>query len=346
MKKGGAFFMVQLLLEQNGKYEKVGGFNLDIIKNKRAWLQLISPTESEIHYIVETLSVPEDFIRSALDDEERSRIDDDDDTGYSLVVFDIPVTENEEPESDAPYVTLPLAVIKKDDNLVITVCLSDNSIFHDIQIGKEKKNILLESDKLIYQLLLAFHTQYVKYLRLIEKTSSRIESQLPYHTKNQEILKLMKLKNALIYFASSLRNNILIVKQLLVLVKGKDDDIETLENIKVEIEQAFDTCNLQRELMTETMGAYSNIMSNRLADIMRVLTIITIILAVPTLISGIWGMNTEVPFQTGKAGLWGFWIVISIISFASVVTTILVMMTRTQIPSAPASKKHKKKKKK
>lgn len=336
--------MVQLLLEQNGKYEKVGGFNLDIIKNKRAWLQLISPTESEIHYIVETLSVPEDFIRSALDDEERSRIDDDDDTGYSLVVFDIPVTENEEPESDAPYVTLPLAVIKKDDNLVITVCLSDNSIFHDIQIGKEKKNILLESDKLIYQLLLAFHTQYVKYLRLIEKTSSRIESQLPYHTKNQEILKLMKLKNALIYFASSLRQNILVVKQLRSLMKDKEDDIETLENIEVEVEQAFVTCNLQRELMTETMNTYSSIMSNRLADIMRVLTIVTIILAIPTLIAGFWGMNTALPFATQNSFL-GFWIIVAITVSACFLAVFLIMPRKQSLHNAPHKKRKKRRRK-
>jgi magnesium transporter len=275
------------------------------------------------------LSVPEDFIRSALDDEERSRIDDDDDTGYSLVLFDIPVTEDEKVESDAPYTTLPLAVIQRDENLVITVCLSDNPILHDIQIGKGKKNILLESDKLIYRLLLAFHEQYTKYLRSIDKTSARIESQLFNHTKNQELLKIMKLKNALIYFASSLRNNILIVKQLLLLAKGKENDVETLENIEIEIEQAFDTCNLQRELMTETMGTYSNIISNRLADIMRVLTGITIILAVPTLVASIWGMNTQVPFQVGGGtGLWGFWFVVGIIMFSCVLSFFWIMPRR------------------
>ncbi|MDR1917522.1 MAG: magnesium transporter CorA family protein [Christensenellaceae bacterium] len=336
--------MVQLLLEQNGKYEKADGIDLAVIKNKRAWLQLIAPAESEIRYITDNFSVPEDFIRSALDDEERARIDDDDDTGYSLVVFDIPVTEDEKPESDAPYTTLPLAVIKKDDNLVITVCLSDNSIFHDIQIGKEKKNILLESDKLIYQLLLAFHTQYVKYLRLVDKTSSRIESQLSNYTNTQEILKLMKLKNALIYFASSLRNNILIVKQLLVLAKGKDDDIETLENIKVEVEQAFDTCNLQRELMTESMGAYSNIMSNRLADKMRILTIITIILAIPTLVAGLWGMNTKLPFAEMDSYS-GFFIIMGLIFMTCALTLYFVMQTKPQPQVLPKPKRRKRKKK-
>jgi magnesium transporter len=335
--------MLQTLYYEKGRYEKVTDADLSATEDKRLWIQLIAPTENEVQYIVKKLNVPEDFVRSALDDEERARIDDDEDTGCSLVVFDIPVTESDSAEADAPYTTMPLAVIMK-DNTVITVSLNDNPIFHDIQIGKEKKNILLESDKLLYQLLLAFHTQYTKYLRTIDKTSARIESQLSNYTKNYEILKLMKLKNALIYFASSLRQNILVVKQLRSLMKDKEDDIETLENIEVEVEQAFVTCNLQRELMTETMNTYSSIMSNRLADIMRVLTIVTIILAIPTLIAGFWGMNTALPFATQNSFL-GFWIIVAITVSACFLAVFLIMPRKQSLHNAPHKKRKKRRRK-
>jgi magnesium transporter len=301
--------MLQILFYENGKYIHAKEPTAEELKTQRTWVQLTAPTEAEVQYVVKDLGVPEEFVRSALDDEERARLDYDDDTGHSLVVFDIPVPEAETDKNDTPYITLPLAVIMK-GNLTITVCLQSDSQFNEIKNGTMRKNILLESDKLLYQLLLCFHTKYTKYLRLMDRISSQIESSLSKHTKTEELLRLMKLKNALIYFASSLRQNILVVDKLLA-VKNNEDDIETLENIAVEIEQAFGTCNLQRELMTETMDTYSNIMSTRLADTMRILTVVTIILAIPTLIAGLWGMNTKLPIADDR-NTDAFWIVVAI----------------------------------
>jgi|GEM_PF-368484 len=303
--------MTNILMNQDGKYVKMDNVSLsDLPKDERIWIQLTNPNEIEVHRMIDELKIPEDFIRSALDDEEGPRLDEDDDTHYTLTVFDIPVIQRDA-ESDAPYTTIPLSIIKK-GNLTVTVCLQDNFKFHEIKHGTLRTNILLDSKKIDYQFLLAFHTLYEVYLRAIDKSSTRLESKLMQsYDADTTLRELMRLKNALIYFSSSLRQNILVAEKLLGQKGLTEDDVETMENIVVEVKQAFATCNIQRELMTETMSTYSNIVSNQLAERMRLLTIVTIILAIPTLIAGIYGMNVDLPFDQ-LPGLNAFWIVIGV----------------------------------
>ena len=289
--------MTNVIVNRDGKYVKMDNADLlSLPTDERVWIQLTNPNEIEVHRVIDELHIPEDFVRSALDDEEGPRLDEDDDTHYTLTVFDIPVIQRDQ-YSDAPYTTIPLSIIQK-DNLTITVCLQDNFKFHEIKQGTLRTNILLDSNRINYQFLLAFHSLYEVYLRAIDRSSTRLESKLMQSRDTDTNLReLMRLKNALIYFSSSLRQNIIVAEKLLTQKGLTEDDVETLENIGVEIKQAFATCNLQRELMTETMSTYANIVSNQLAERMRLLTIVTIILAIPTLIAGIYGMNVPLPFD-------------------------------------------------
>ena len=288
--------MTSVMINRDGKYVKMDHANLlDLPSDERIWIQLVNPNEIEVHRVIDELRIPEDFVRSALDDEEGPRLDIDDDTQYSLTVFDIPVIQREH-TSDAPYTTIPLSIIKK-GNITVTVCLQDNFKFHEIKQGTLRTNVLLDSKKIDYQFLLAFHSLYEVYLRAIDRSSTRMESKLMQSRNTDTNLReLMRLKNALIYFASSLRQNIIVAEKLMAQKGLTEDDVETLDNIVIEIKQAFATCNLQRELMTETMSTYANIVSNQLAERMRLLTIVTIILAIPTLIAGVYGMNVPLPF--------------------------------------------------
>lgn len=332
-------------MNKDGKYVKVDNIDFSSLPtNERIWIQLTNPNEIEVHRVVEELKIPEDFVRSALDDEEGPRLDEDDDTHYTLTVFDIPVIQRDA-DSDAPYTTIPLSIIQK-GNLTVTVCLQENFKFHEIKQGTLRTNILLDSKKITYQFLLAFHSLYEVYLRAVDKSSTRLESKLmEARDADSSLRELMRLKNALIYFASSLRQNIIVAEKLMNQKGLTEDDVETLENIVVEIKQAFATCNLQRELMSETMGTYSNIISNQLAERMRLLTIVTIILAIPTLIAGIYGMNVHLPFDQ-LPGLNAFWIIIAVTVAICIATAIWMIPNRhffNKQKKKPRSRHHKKK---
>ncbi|MCM1404031.1 MAG: magnesium transporter CorA family protein [Prevotella sp.] len=319
--------MTNVMVNRDGKYVKIETHDLlSLPTNERIWVQLTNPNEIEVHRVIDELQIPEDFVRSALDDEEGPRLDEDDDTHYKLTVFDIPVVQRDH-SSDAPYTTIPLSMIQK-GNLTVTVCLQDHFKFQEIKQGTLRTNSLLDSQKINYQCLLAFHSLYETYLRMIDKSSTRLESKLMQSRDTDTNLReLMRLKNALIYFASSLRQNIVVAEKSLAQKNLTEDDVETLENIIVEIKQAFATCNLQRELMTETMSTYNNLVSNQLAERMRLLTIVTIILAIPTLIAGIYGMNVDLPFDH-LDNLGSFFIVCAVMVVACVAVAVWMFPNR------------------
>lgn len=340
-KSGIQYCMTNVLINRDGKYEKLEHANLlDLPANERIWIQLVNPNEIEVRRIIDELKVPEDFVRSGLDDEEGPHLDEDDDTHYTLTVFDIPVIQREH-NSDAPYTTIPLSIIKK-GLLTITVCLQDNFKFHEIKQGTLRTNILLDSKKIDYQFLLAFHSLYEVYLRAIDRSSTRLESKLMQSRDTDTNLReLMRLKNALIYFASALRQNIIVAEKMMAQKNLTEDDVETLDNIVIEIKQAFATCNLQRELMTETMSTHANIVSNQLAERMRLLTIVTILLAIPTLIAGIYGMNVRLPFDH-LGDLIPFLIVCAVMVVTCVIVGIWMIPNRHGVHKSKKKHRHKK----
>ena len=76
----------------------------------------------------------------------------------------------------------------------------------------------------------------------------------------------------------------------------------------------MEMCSIYRNIISSTMDAFASIISNNLNIVMKILTSLTVVLAVPTLFASLWGMNVGVPFQNNP---FGFWIVIGITIVAS-----------------------------
>ncbi|MFA5449590.1 MAG: magnesium transporter CorA family protein [Clostridia bacterium] len=269
------------------------------------WIHLTNPTDKESELIERLTGIPEDMLKAALDDDERARIEQDD--GSTLVLFDVPVIEEE--SSYYSYSTVPMAAIFTKDSLV-TVCLKENSITHQFINGRIKNCDINNRFRFLYQMLYFTHIKYLQYLRQIDRSSQRIERELHQSTKNKELIQLLDLQNSLVYFSTSLRGNALIIERLIRLDdKSDEENSELLEDASIENRQAIDTCNIHRDILSATMDAYASVISNNLNIVMRTLTTVTVIMSVPTLIYSLWGINTGVPFG-GKQ--WGFWVVIGI----------------------------------
>ena len=137
--------------------------------------------------------------------------------------------------------------------------------------------------------------------------------------KNKELLKLLSLEKGLVYFTTSLKSNELVMEKTLKgkIIKLYDADEDILEDAIIENRQAIEMAKIYSDILNGTMEAYASIISNNLNTVMKTLTSITIVLAVPTMISSFWGMNVQIPFQNSP---FGFVIMI----FISVVLTLLV----------------------
>lgn len=274
------------------------------------WINLINPTDKEIEHISRLTGIDEDMIKAPLDDEERSRIEHDD--GYSLVLFDIPYIE-EEDGGYYSYSTLPLGFILSDE-FVVTISLKETAILRDFAIGRVKTFTTHKRSRFLFQAFYNTATKYLQYLKQIDKASGRIQNELHKSTKNKELIQLLDLENSLVYFRTSLKGNDMVVNKLLKsnFIKKYEEDEELLEDVAIENQQAMEMACIYTDILSGTMDAYASVIGNNQNNIMKILTSVTLLLSIPTLISGIWGMNTWVP---GQDKWWGFAIVIGVIAF-------------------------------
>ncbi len=262
------------------------------------WISAIAPTEAEISKLENDLGIDRDYIRSALDEEESSRIESDE--GQTLIVLDYPVAEkgDDSDEKTFSYYTLPMGIILT-DRYVITVCLKENTIIDDFAKGVVKNIRTQFKTRFIFCLLLRIAAKYLQFLKQIDKIFSYSEKQLHNSMKNKALFQLLSLEKSLVYFSTSLKTTETVLEKLLRgrIIKLYDEDQELLEDVLVEVKQAIEMSNIYSNILSNTMDAYSNIISNNLNQAMKVLTVITIVLELPTIVFSFYGMNvSDLPF--------------------------------------------------
>ncbi len=262
---------------------------------KGAWINIIDPTPYELKVVADLTEVEPDFLRSALDDEERSHTDVEE--GSIMVLTNVPVVVGEE-----SYDTLPLAIILTAE-YIITVCLDETPVMAEFNERTAKLFRTYKRTQFLFQILYKSATYYLKYLRQINKISDEIEEMLRTSMKNREILRLLELQKALTYFNAALRSNGAVLDKLLRLRSGQqpilkmyEEDEDLLEDVIIENKQAREMVEMYSQILSRLTGTFSSIISNNLNMVMKFLAAMTIILAIPTLISGLFGMNVPVPF--------------------------------------------------
>ena len=270
------------------------------------WIHLCEPEEEEINRVCTTLNLDPDFVRAALDEEERSRIEVED--GVTLILVDTPTVEAE--GRSFVYSTIPFGIILTPDNIV-TVCLKETSLPRAFSEGLVKGVSTKKRNRMTLQMLYRNATLFLFYLRQVDKASSRVENELHISMQNKELIQMLGLEKSLVYFSTSLKGNELVLEKLLRMdfVKDYPDDTELLEDVIVENKQAIEMSNIYRDILSGTMDAFASVISNNLNIVMKLLAALTIILTVPTIIFGLWGTNVPVPFAENP---FGFWIVLLI----------------------------------
>ena len=284
---------------------------------KGAWVNLVNPSENEIRKVCENINIQEEFIRDALDFEEKARIDREEDDDTILFVVDVPIIEKG--EENEIYTTMPLGMIVVRDDFFITVSLRKNKIIESFEKRKIKNFQTYKKTRFIFQILYLNSSFYLNYLKQINKETEIAEYILKNSMRNKELLKLLNLEKGLVYFTTSLKSNELVMEKTLrgKIIKLYEEDSEILEDAITENKQAIEMAQIYSNILNGTMDAYASIISNNLNSVMKTLTSITIILAVPTMISSFWGMNVGLPLQSSP---YGFIVMIII----SVILTLLV----------------------
>ena len=273
-------------------YKSIGETNpkLKILDNLEpgCWINIIAPSDEELILISKKTGVPLSFLKAPLDDEETSRIDIED--NCLLVIVDIPFTEME--DNSLTYDTYPLAIIHTEKQ-IITVCLKNSKILSDFVNGKVKSFFSFKKSRFILQILSKISNSYLVYLRQIDKKSLMIEKRLHKSMKNRELIQLHSLEKSLVYFSTSLKANEITSEKMLKLdiMQKYEEDQDVLEDVIIENKQAIEMTEIYSNILASTMDFFASVISNNLNIVMKVLASVTILMAIPTVIGGIFGMN-------------------------------------------------------
>lgn len=286
-------------------------------KQEGCWIAMTNPTVDELKEIADEYSIDVDHLRAALDEEERARIEVEDD--YTLILVDIPTLEVR--NNSNRYVTIPLGIIVANE-AIITVCLVESPILRGFMEKRVKDFYTHKKTRFILQILYKNAQAFLQNLRVIDKKSDEVERKLHISTKNQELIELLELEKSLVYFTTSLRSNEVVLEKMMKIerIKKYQEDEELLEDVIIENKQAIEMANIYSGILSGTMDAFASVISNNLNIVMKFLATVTIVLSVPTLIASLWGMNFEhIPLGGLQHGFF-------IVTFAALVITAITVL--------------------
>ena len=225
-----------------------------------SWVQMIHPTRAEGTRIANELNIDVDDIMAALDEEESSRIELE--QGYTLILVDIPTVEVR--HEKRMYTTIPLGIILL-QNMIITVCAEDTPILHRFVKGRVKDFSTKKKMRFVYQILFYVASLYQADLRVLDKKRTAIEERIEGETENIDVIDLHELETTLVYFATSLRANGVVLDRLTRYKRLEQypEDQELLDDVIVENKQAIEMTSIYRDIINSTRELMSTMIDRR-----------------------------------------------------------------------------------
>lgn len=285
------------------------------------WINVCDPSETEINELVTKFNFPRDYITSVLDLNEVSRqemLKEEDSNLASLIVLQYPLLQKSE-LGYKEYTTLPISIILT-ENAIITATKHLPVFLSEMIHNHPSYQVdTTHQEHFVLRLLWHISASYMRCLEEINAETKRLEILLTKSTKNEQMYALMSLQKSLIYFSTAISSN----QPVFDIMKETDrfsKEAQTrgfLHDVIVENNQASIMTSEYQQVLNQVSLVFSSVISNNLNNIMKILTSITIVLTIPTILGGIYGMNVELPFMDTDGA---FWLILAIMAFASGLT--------------------------
>ena len=255
----------------------------------KCWINIEFPDEDDLHFLTDELGVPSEFLADIADVDERPRTEKEDD--WQLTILRIPLESNIQ---GLPYMTVPVGVITGKET-TITVCYRKSQLIPDFISHIRRKSISITSQAdFITRMIYSSAVWFLKYLKLIYLEINRAEKELEESVRNEDLMRIMRLQKSLVYFSTSIRGNEAMLGRLRTATRAGEIDPDLVEDVSIELRQAYNTINIYTDICNSTMDALGSIISNNVNTIMKRMTSLQIVLTIPTMIASFYGMNVDV----------------------------------------------------
>jgi magnesium transporter len=260
-----------------------------------AWVNILPPLkQEEFSELATDLDIPLDFLTDSLDIDERSRFEEDD--NVKLVVIKTPTENNSFNESDAYYITIPIVIILTHNQIVTVNSFENGAIrkflntFQNRHPDNRKMMVLKIFEKIIQT--------YMEFLKEINVRRNVLEQKLYAANRNEQLLQLMRIQKSLVYFVTALRSNEMLLMKIerTNFLGLNEEEKEFLNDLVVDNSQALEMANIYTNILSSTLDAFASIIANNQNEVLKRLSVITIVLTFPVLVASIYGMNVPIPY--------------------------------------------------
>lgn len=276
--------MISYYVSRNGVLENSDN------ASEGCWISVVDPSPDEISMLIDDYGLDSGFVKSSLDEEESSRIEREDD--QTLIIVDAPVSSVDDDKSQI-FFTMPIGIILTED-YVFTISLKPVRIIDEAEGGIIRNLRPNLKTRFVLQLLLRIATQFLIYLKQVDKISSAAEQQLHNAMKNELLMQLLALEKSLVYLSTSLKANEGTIEKIFRgrVIKLYDEDQDLLEDVLIEMKQAIEMSSIYTQILSSMMDGFSSVISNNQNIVMWRLTIVTVIMEIPNIIFAFYGINT------------------------------------------------------
>ncbi|CAC95800.1 magnesium transporter CorA family protein [Listeria innocua] len=272
------------------------------------WININTDKANNLEDIYATYDIDEEVIAYSLDRNERAHFEYDQKTDTFVVVFNVP----DQRKIDNHYETIPMVYIIKDKQL-LTITNKNNQYI----VKKMNKYLKENEDVTILQFLFSslylVMDSFFPYVEEMDIDRKTINDKLKIKTTKKNLLSLSDLETGIVYFLSASKQNAALLEQMkthVIFRTLNEVEKEQFEDALIEARQLVEMTELSSQILQQLSGTYNNILNNNLNDTMKILTALSILLTVPTIITGFFGMNMPLPLEHNAFG----WIVAIFIS--------------------------------
>lgn len=260
------------------------------------WVDARNVTREDIRVLESEYGIDTETIMDILDPDELSRIERED--AYTLIIVRLPIFIA---TNEVSYFTIPLGIILF-PNMVLTICWADCELLNDLTNNRVRGLTLGDLPAFVVRILARADLIFLRYLKEINRRSNSIEIELQKSVRNNELIDLLKLEKSLTFFTTSLKSNQLLFEKLMKtrLIQLDAEDRDWLEDVAIDNRQAIEMSDIYSNILSGMMDAFASVISNNLSIVMKRLTVINLVLMIPTMVTSFFGMNVDVPMSQWK----------------------------------------------
>lgn len=274
-----------------------------MVLNGQHWISVTDPSDEDIQQLKTKFQLTNKFQSYVKDSRERSRFEYNDQTKMAMLIWQVIVKH----KSLAEYQVIPVSFIVIEDTLISILPANASLVNQTLQMIFEQKGTQKTSMlTVLLQLLWQLNDQYIDQIDEIN-TSREMLTKFHKNPSNQQIKALSSLSNQLVHLTTAIDNNVMVIQQIKI---NGDDEADVLvltdkerhliSDVEIETKQSQQMTQDTADLVDRLSNTYNNLLNNTLNSTMRFLTVWSLILAVPPIISGFYGMNMHLPLASGN----------------------------------------------